>query len=98
MQEWDARTKANQLQLDVTPPLGTVSMSAESLPWAHPYAGCGLVAATTFEPREIITAYHGELFWMPAVTAKASMTTRIDSHFKQFNYRDGFRYHWVHRT
>ena len=53
-----------------------------------PQAGCGLVAAITFEPREIITAYHGELIWMPAVTAKASMTSDNHSHFKRISGTD----------
>ena len=39
-----------------------------------PAAGCGLIATMPFLPRDIITAYQGELVWMPAVTAKASIS------------------------
>jgi hypothetical protein len=38
-----------------------------------------------FMPRDIITAYHGDLVWMPAVTAKASLSRQDydHSHFKR---------------
>jgi hypothetical protein len=45
-----------------------------------PAAGCGLIATMHFLPRDIITAYEGELVWMPAVTAKASISNSDMSH------------------
>ena len=55
-----------------------------------PAAGCGLIATMPFLPRDIITAYQGELLWMPAVTAKASGTSdnRVHSHFKRISGTD----------
>ena len=50
-----------------------------------PGSGCGLIATMPFMPRDIITAYHGDLVWMPAVTAKASLSSQghDHSHFKR---------------
>ena len=45
-----------------------------------PAAGCGLIATMPFLPRDIITAYEGELVWMAAVTAKASISSSDVSH------------------
>jgi len=52
-----------------------------------PNAGCGLLATISFEPGDLITAYHGELTWMPAVTAKASVTAE-SNHFKRISGSD----------
>jgi hypothetical protein len=55
-----------------------------------PAAGCGLIATMPFLPRDIITAYQGELVWMPAVTAKSSITSDnlAHSHFKRISGSD----------
>jgi len=55
-----------------------------------PTAGCGLIATMPFRPCDIITAYEGELIWMPAVTAKASMSrdNHTHSHFKRISGSD----------
>ena len=55
-----------------------------------PTAGCGLIATMAFLPCDIITAYEGELIWMPAVTAKASVSSddRAHSHFKRISGSD----------
>jgi hypothetical protein len=55
-----------------------------------PAAGCGLIATMPFMPRDVITAYHGELLWMPAVTAKASIssTDPCHSHYKRISGSD----------
>ena len=55
-----------------------------------PAAGCGLIATMPFMPRDVITAYHGELIWMPAVTAKASISSSdpSQSHYKRISGSD----------
>ena len=55
-----------------------------------PTAGCGLIATMPFLPCDIITAYEGELIWMPAVTAQASISRddRTHSHFKRISGSD----------
>ena len=55
-----------------------------------PAAGCGLIATMPFLPRDIITAYEGELVWMAAVTAKASISSSdlSHSHYKRISGSD----------
>jgi len=55
-----------------------------------PAAGCGLIATMHFLPRDIITAYEGELVWMPAVTAKASISNSdiTHSHYRRISGSD----------